>query len=156
MSHVPDIASHFQKNARKLTGQRQAILNLLQTQPHPLTPREIQARLTQGDCNLATIYRAMHLLKEMGLIHRYDFGDGIARYELAGMDCSSHHHHLICTQCATIVEINTCFPPEWEAKIAQEHGFRKITHKLEFFGLCPACTRCPKHDGKREFEEKGD
>ena len=37
------------------------------------------------------------------------------------------------------IEIEECFPRELEEKIAAGHGFKSITHKLEFFGVCPAC-----------------
>jgi Fe2+ or Zn2+ uptake regulation protein len=37
------------------------------------------------------------------------------------------------------VEIDECFPDEIEKRIAQANGFKAVTHKLEFFGICPDC-----------------
>ncbi|MDQ6632694.1 MAG: transcriptional repressor, partial [Verrucomicrobiota bacterium] len=129
----------LRRTSRKITRPRQAILNLLREHPHPLSNKEIFSRLAQGDCDLATIYRSMHLLESMGMVKRFDFGDGAARYELVGEDDDGHHHHLICTRCSDIVEVADCFPQELETKIARRNGFKSISHNLEFFGLCPRC-----------------
>ena len=47
--------------------------------------------------------------------------------------------HLVCVRCSQIVEIEDCFPAELEERIAVRNGFAGITHKLEFFGICPQC-----------------
>ena len=125
--------------SRKITGPRQAILDLLRRESHPLTNREILGHLGHEECDLATIYRNMHLLGAMGLVRKYDFGDGVARFELVRGDGEAHHHHLICTACAAVVEIDECFPTALEQTIAAHSGFSKLTHKLEFFGVCPKC-----------------
>jgi Fur family ferric uptake transcriptional regulator len=124
----------------KITGPRAAILEVLRQHPHPLTNREIFAALHNGDCDLATIYRSMHLLEKMGMVKRFDFGDGTARFELVGEN-DSHHHHLVCTSCSEVVEIEECFPEKMEKQIATKNGFKAVTHKLEFFGICPECQR---------------
>ena len=81
----------------------------------------------------------MHLLENVGLVQRFDFGDGVARFELVGAHKSGHHHHLVCVKCSGVIELEECFPIELEERIAQANGFKAVTHKLEFFGICPAC-----------------
>ena len=130
----------------KITGPRQAILEVLQAHPHPLTNKEILETLPDQNCDLATVYRSMHLLEKMGMVKRFDFGDGVARFELVNEGEDGHHHHLICTECAAVVEIEECFPRELEEKIAQGNGFKAITHKLEFFGICPSCQETEPPD----------
>jgi Fur family ferric uptake transcriptional regulator len=122
-----------------VTVARQAILEILRRQRHPLTNREIHAALAGRNCDLATIYRSMHLLEEMGIVKRFDFGDGVGRYELVNEGEDGHHHHLVCVRCSEIVEIEECFLRELEEAIASRNGFKSITHKLEFFGVCPRC-----------------
>ena len=139
MAPLSDLTERLQQKTRKITGPREAILDLLRRHSHPLSNREIWEALQPGPCNLATIYRAMHLLETMGMVKRFDFGDGIARFELLRAGDDGHHHHLICTGCAQVVEIEDCFPVELEQRIAARNGFQRITHKLEFFGLCPNC-----------------
>lgn len=83
----------------------------------------------------------MHLLEEMGMVKRFDFGDRAARFELVGEDNDGHHHHLVCTRCTEVVEIEECSIHELEEQIAARNGFATVTHKLEFFGICPRCQR---------------
>jgi Fur family transcriptional regulator, ferric uptake regulator len=133
------LTGRLRQGARKITGPRAAILEILRQRPHPLTNRDIFAALPAGQCNLATIYRAMHLLEEMGMVKRFDFGDGAARFELMEEGDDGHHHHLVCTRCAEVIEIEECFSEAVEKRIAAANGFKGVTHKLEFFGICPAC-----------------
>jgi Fur family ferric uptake transcriptional regulator len=136
---LAELAERLRRESRKLTGPRQAILEVLRQQSHPLSNKEILACLPDRICDLATIYRSMHLLETMGMVKRYDLGDGAARFELLSEGDDGHHHHLVCTRCAGVVEIEECFTSELQESIAARSGFREITHKLEFFGLCPAC-----------------
>ena len=140
-AELPELAERLRRKSHKLTGPRQAILALLHHEAHPLSSKEIFERLSKGDSNLVTIYRSLHLLEKMGMVKRFDFGDGVARYELISPDHDDHHHHLICTRCSSVVEIEACFPGEWEQQIAKDHGFKGVTHRLEFFGICPRCSK---------------
>jgi len=133
------LTGRLRDKSRKITGPRAAILEILRQHPHPFTNKEILAGLPKGQCDLATVYRSMHLLEKMGMVKRFDFGDGVARFELVGEGDDGHHHHLVCTQCAEVVEIDDCFTAEVEQRIAAANGFKAVTHKLEFFGICPEC-----------------
>src|SRR5271170_7182736 len=133
------LKNRLRGQSRKITGPRAAILEILRKHPHPLTNREILAALPKRGCNLATIYRSMHLLEQMGMVKRFDFGDGAARFELIAPDNDGHHHHLVCTKCSGVVEIQECFTGEIERRIAAANGFQAVTHRLEFFGVCPDC-----------------
>jgi Fur family transcriptional regulator, ferric uptake regulator len=133
------LTGRLRGHSRKITGPRAAILEILRQHRHPLTNREIFAALPKSGCDLATIYRSMHLLEKMGMVKRFDFGDGAARFELIAAGHDGHHHHLICTKCSEVVEIQECFPDEIQRRIAAANGFKAVTHKLEFFGLCPDC-----------------
>jgi Fur family transcriptional regulator, ferric uptake regulator len=135
---LPALADRLRRQSRKITGPRKAILELLRRQAHPLTTREIRAAMS-GRCDLATVYRSMHLLEELRMVKQYDFGDGTARWELVGEENDGHHHHLVCTRCAEVVEIEECFSDEIERRIAARNGFQSVTHRLEFFGICPEC-----------------
>jgi Fur family ferric uptake transcriptional regulator len=134
-----DLTDCLRQKARRITGPRLAILRLLAERHSPMSSKDLFARLDNGGCNLATIYRSLHLLEDLGLVKRFDFGDNIARYELVTSEADEHHHHLVCTECSGVVEIDDCFPEELERKISRRNGFKSVTHKLEFFGVCPRC-----------------
>jgi Fur family ferric uptake transcriptional regulator len=136
---LTELTAKLRQHARKITAPRQAILDVLRRHQHPLTNKEIHEALGKDGCDLATVYRNLHTLEEMGLVRRFDFGDGTARFELLPEGDDGHHHHLICTQCAHIVEVDDCFPPVLEETLARRHGFSGITPRLEVFGLCAKC-----------------
>jgi len=136
---LQDLAQRLRRQSRKVTPPRRAVLDLLGRSAHPLTTKEIFVALPKNECDLATVYRSMRLLEEMGMVKRFDFGDGTARFELIEEGDDGHHHHLVCTRCSEIVELKDCSLLDLEERIAAGNGFKAVTHKLEFFGLCPEC-----------------
>lgn len=138
---LPDLTARLRRHSRKVTGPRQVILEVLRREGHPMSIKEIFVSLPAGECDLATVYRSMHLLENMAMVKRFDFGDGTARFELLREGDDGHHHHLVCTQCSEVIEIEECFTRELEQKIAARSGFKGVTHKLEFFGVCPECQK---------------
>jgi Fur family ferric uptake transcriptional regulator len=122
-----------------VTGPRLAILRILREHRRPLSNKEILALLPPGYCDLATVYRSMHLLRGLRLVQRYDLGDGVARHELLDEGDDGHHHHLICLQCAQVVEIDCCLMAEVERELTRHSGYRALLHRLEFTGICPDC-----------------
>jgi len=137
---LADLTAQLRHGSRRVTGARQAIIEALRKERRPMTVREISEALRGVRCDLVTVYRSMGMLEELKLVQRFDFGDGVARFELIGEHGHGHHHHhLVCKRCTRIVEIEDCFPEELERSIALRNGFKSVTHRLEFFGVCPDC-----------------
>jgi len=136
---LAELTDQLRRSARKITAPRQAILEVLRRHQHPLTNKEIHLALGKEECDLATVYRNLRTLEGMRMVVRFDFGDGVARYELAGAGEEGHHHHLVCTHCTRVVELTECLPRQMEQEIAERHGFSQVTHRLEFFGVCNRC-----------------
>jgi Fur family ferric uptake transcriptional regulator len=87
----------------------------------------------------ATVYRTMKLLVESGLVAAREFhGEGFARYEVETPH--EHHDHLICTGCGSIVEFEDDAIEELQERVCARHGYRMQRHRLELYGLCPACA----------------
>jgi Fur family transcriptional regulator, ferric uptake regulator len=147
-SDLSDLTTRLRQRDRKLTGPRQAVLEVLRRHAHPLTVGEVFSALRPEPCDLATVYRSMNLLESLRIVKRFDFGDGVARFELLAEGDDGHHHHLVCVQCAQVVEIEECSMCELEERIASRNGFTGVTHRLEFFGVCPACQ--PGGPGEKE------
>jgi Fur family ferric uptake transcriptional regulator len=134
-----DLTGRLRRRDVKLTRPRRAVLATLQTQHRPLAIKEIFAALRPGECDLASVYRSIRALESAGVVKAFQFGDGVQRYELLAEGDDGHHHHLICTRCANVTEIGECELREIELRLAASKGFRAVTHRLEFFGICPAC-----------------
>lgn len=84
----------------------------------------------------ATVYRSVEMLVNMGLLDRIEFADGTHHYRV----CSSeHHHHLTCTQCHRVVEVDVCLPVDQLAAISNQTNFDIEGHSLTLFGRCEDC-----------------
>jgi len=136
--NLQQLTARLRKRNRRVTAPRQAVLDVLRGEAHPQTIRQIHAALPEA-CDLSTVYRTLELLESMGMVKRFDFGDCTARYELLHDGDDGHHHHLICRQCRNVVELHACFPDTLQQRIAAEHGYRDVSHQLEFSGTCPEC-----------------
>ncbi len=128
------------------TTQREAIVDqFFRTQDH-ISIDELLARVRKRHQRVgyATVYRTLKLLVESGLAMERQFGDGQARFEVAG----EHHDHLICTKCGLILEFEDDEIERLQEKIAQRlGGFAVIRHRHELYALCPKARgldeRCP-------------
>ncbi len=118
----------------KMTGQRRIIARVLsEATDHP-DVEQVYRRAVQLDLriSIATVYRTVRLFEEANILERHDFGDGRSRYEEA---TDEHHDHLIDIQTGRVTEFRN---PEIEAlqrKIAEQHGFKLVGHRLELFGV---------------------
>lgn len=131
--------TRLRRESKKLTGARREILRVLEKESRPLTNKEIFQLLPQGRCDLATVYRSIQLLKELGMVKKFVFGDGSARFAFISEGGDAHRHHLVCTRCQKIEEIGECIVRELEERVVARSNFKAVTHRLEFFGVCPAC-----------------
>ncbi|MBV9691706.1 MAG: transcriptional repressor [Ktedonobacteraceae bacterium] len=84
----------------------------------------------------ATVYRALEKLVNMGLLGRIEFADGTHHYRVCG---DRHHHHLTCTQCHCVVEVDVCLPEDQFTAIGNQTKFDIEGHSLALFGRCEDC-----------------
>lgn len=142
---VPEWKDRLRGQAGRVTRSRQMVLDTLRRLQRPTTPKQIAEALPKASCDLATVYRSLTLFEEMGVVRRVDFGDRQARFEIADADPDGHHHHhLVCRECERIVKLDDCILADLEARLAREHGFVEIMHRLEFFGVCSTCQEARK------------
>ncbi|MTI93970.1 MAG: transcriptional repressor [Firmicutes bacterium] len=124
----------------KWTEPRSEIISLLSEQTDAHVSAEELYELLQKkrpDIGLATVYRTLDLLAELGFAHKLNFGDGCSRYEVA--DSSHHHHHLICSACGKVEEVPMDLLEQLEQEIESEYNFEIHGHHLKFFGRCGQC-----------------
>ena len=131
----------------RLTRPRQAILNILNRTSRHLSAEDIYIGVHRAYSNvgLATIYRNLELLAQMGLVLKFDFGDKKSRYELTRDPEKIHHHHLICKNCNKVIDYSESIDDEKEflkrreKNLAKEYDFKIEGHFIDFFGLCNKC-----------------
>ncbi|AOG09218.1 MULTISPECIES: Fur family transcriptional regulator [Rhizobium/Agrobacterium group] len=118
----------------RMTEQRRVIARILEESDDHPDVEELYRRSSKIDAkiSISTVYRTVKLFEDAGIIERHDFRDGRSRYETVPEE---HHDHLIDLKTGTVVEFHS---PEIEAlqeRIAREHGFRLVGHRLELYGI---------------------
>lgn len=84
---------------------------------------------------IASVFRTVKLLTELGLLQRVHTSDGCHRYELI----RGHNHQLVCRCCDRTIEFEGCDFSELTGFLEKQTGFKLEGHWMEFFGLCPTC-----------------
>ncbi|CCF17752.1 MULTISPECIES: Fur family transcriptional regulator [Pseudorhizobium] len=118
----------------RMTEQRRVIARILQESDDHPDVEELYRRSSTVDprISLSTVYRTVKLFEDEGIIEKHDFRDGRARYETVPEE---HHDHMIDVETGSVIEFHS---PEIEAlqeRIAREHGFRLVGHRLELYGV---------------------
>ena len=127
-------------SGRRAGGAREAVVGLLGRQACCLSAQEIADRLRESgnDVGIASVYRAIDLLHELGLVQRVELGEGPARYEPM-VPGGEHHHHAVCDVCGRV----TPFEDErLERQLEQLAG--RLEHSMHGHDLIihGACSRC--------------
>lgn len=132
----------LKKKGYKLTPQRRAIVDtIVESEGKHLTAEEIydEVKLNCPEIGLATVYRTILLLEEIGIVSRLHLNDGCSRYELVHSDEKHRHHHLICNNCNAVIEVEDDLLDELENEIKTKYGFRIVDHSVKFYGYCKQC-----------------
>jgi len=141
---LKDLREKLSERGYKMTPQRKEILKIFveNSDGHHMSAEDVYEILQRegSEIGLATVYRALDLLSELGILVQIDFGDGCARYELNTADPNvHHHHHLICLKCRKVIEFEDDLLDDLEADIAKKSGFQILNHQVKFFGYCKDC-----------------
>ncbi|MBN2322474.1 MAG: transcriptional repressor [Spirochaetes bacterium] len=132
----------------RITVPRQVILDVLHSREGHLSAEDIyiEVRKEYPQIGLTTVYRTLELLVRMGIVFKFDFGDGRSRYELSeGPEGFRHHHHLVCSVCGRVIDYSEYLDSEQqlldktEAGLSEKYGFKITNHLIRFYGLCDRC-----------------
>ncbi|MGN0171082.1 MAG: transcriptional repressor [Lachnospiraceae bacterium] len=122
----------------KNSKQREAIRTvLMETKSHPSAETVYQMlKATYPNISLATVYRNLNLLTELGEITKVSGTTGSDRFD----GNVNPHIHFFCTDCNTILDLPSPENDTDQVAIMQETFSGKITgHVTNYYGLCPDC-----------------
>ncbi len=120
---------------------RSAVVELLGRHGGCLTADEVAGRLREDgrQVGAASVYRALGLLTDLGLLQRAPLGDGPVRYELVRPD-ADHHHHLVCDRCGRTSTFEDTTLEEAIEGLAERVDYAVEAHDVTLRGACPQCA----------------
>lgn len=135
------LASHIARAGLKHSRPRDSVVDAFLSSRSHISAEELTAMVRGSAPRIGstTVYRALKLLVDSGVAAIHRFGDGQARYERV-LD-ETHHDHLICKECGTIVEFENLEIEELQVEVARRLGFEVTGHRLEIVGRCSTCAR---------------
>jgi Fur family transcriptional regulator, ferric uptake regulator len=120
------------------TEPRRALAELIANREGHFTASELvhEARVRRLGVGRATVFRTLDALEALGAVERLDLPSGDHAYVVCQR---AHHHHIVCSNCGRTSEIDDGGLRVVVNEIARRTGYRVDDHRLELFGLCPAC-----------------
>jgi Fur family ferric uptake transcriptional regulator len=135
-----DILRTLDEAGQRLTEPRRTVASAIEARAGHFTAAALlaDARSRQPGIGRATVFRALDLFMDLGIVERIDLPTG----EHAYVSCQpEHHHHVVCSRCGRTTEIDDRGVRAVSKKIARRTGYRIESHRLELYGTCPTCRR---------------
>jgi Fe2+ or Zn2+ uptake regulation protein len=125
-------------SGRRLTRQRRLVLQVLEESGEHLDAEGLhdQAKSLDPNISLATVYRTLAVLKEMGLVEEHRLGEGHAHFEATR---STPHYHFTCSACGRVIEFDAPQVAEVLQRLSKQKGLLVTGAHLLVTGRCARC-----------------
>jgi Fe2+ or Zn2+ uptake regulation protein len=122
----------------RVSAARRLVLEALYGAPGPITADQIAnglaGRLPRSD--LASVYRNLETLEEVGLVRHFHLGHGPGLYAPAGR---GEREYLVCESCGTITAVEPDEMNPIRALIQKRFGYEVRFSHFPILGRCPDC-----------------
>ncbi len=132
-----DVREKFRRSGYTLTSQRRAVLDALKDfRGHP-SAEEVYLAVKKRNPKVAlgTVYQALSVLEEIGLIEAKRWSETPARYDMN----TEPHYDIRCTKCGAVAEIPDVQFEDFAARIRENTPYEVTNTSLVVEGVCPAC-----------------
>lgn len=140
---MDSITTLLRNKGFKVTPQRLAIYKVLvNTRTHPSAEmifNDLQP--VYPTMSLATVYKTIEILQELGLVQRLNVGEDSFRYDAI----VNNHPHVRCMGCGRVDDLGEVDCQEFVKSIDEATSYKITGQQFYFFGYCPACQRQKKH-----------
>ncbi|HMM21984.1 MAG TPA: Fur family transcriptional regulator [Selenomonadales bacterium] len=121
----------------KVTPQRLAIYQVLaNSRAHPSAEMIFsQLQPAYPTMSLATVYKTVEILREIGLIQILNTGEDSFRYDAD----TSMHSHIRCLECGRVDDLYDVESAGFVKDVAKKTPYRLTGQQFYFYGICPAC-----------------
>ena len=125
-------------SGQRVTSQRRLLLDLLRHSEGHLDADELYrlAKEREPRISLSTVYRALSLFKELGLVEERHFADEHHHYEVKR---KREHHHLVCLGCGKVVEFQSPLTKRIKEDVSLRSGFEILNASVSLEGYCERC-----------------
>lgn len=137
------VLEQLRKNGFRITRVRRALTDIFLSAKRPLSAENVLLLLKKRriSVNKTTVYRELDFLQEQELLQKLQLKGPKHYYEWR----KSHHHHVVCRECFSAQDVDVealeKLLPRLERHLTRKTRFTRLTHSLEFFGLCRPCSR---------------
>ena len=137
---ISGITARLRERGYRLTPQRLMILAAIESSRDHISAEEIYAPVAAKypHVNISTVYRTLELLKKLGMVYEINLGEGRIRYHA---EESGHHHHLVCQQCGTVIDIDEAALSSLRDILMRDYHFQAELRHVGVFGICENCRR---------------
>jgi Fur family peroxide stress response transcriptional regulator len=151
---VQQVVNSMREAGHRVTPQRLAILReLAGSTSHPSVETVYAAvKPDFPTTSLATVYKTVALLKELGEAIEIGFGDGSNRYDVR---MPEPHPHLVCIQCRRIIDADLEPLSHLTESLSRSTGFEILSHRVDFYGVCPECRKAADNRSGAIAKQRG-
>ena len=131
-------ADRLSAAGERVTRQRLLIANALAAAGRRLTAEQLYRNLRRVEPGIgrATVFRTLETLVDAGVARRLELDGHVYAYVACLPD---HHHHLACTRCGRVEEIDEAYVTPIAQRLAADLGFEIDDARLDFYGRCATC-----------------
>jgi len=122
----------------RVTRQRLLVANALAAAGRQLTAEQLYRSLGRREAGIgrATIFRTLETLVDAGVARRLELEGHVYAYVAC---LPAHHHHIACTRCGRVEEIEEAYVTPITERLAHDMGFEIDDARLDFYGRCATC-----------------
>ena len=137
-SHGMDASELIRRAWLRVTEPRRAVVEALRISPHASADRVFQLVTSSvPQTSLQSVYNALGDFADAGLVRRIEPAGRPGLFELRVDD---NHHHVICTECGAVADIDCAVGEAPCLTPSETHGFAVHTAEVTYWGVCPDCA----------------
>lgn len=132
-----EIRERFRRSGYTLTSQRKAVLEALgESRGHP-SAEDVYLMVKRKNPRVAlgTVYQALSVLEEIGVIGAKHWAESPTRYDLN----VEPHLDIRCTGCGAVSEVPGVEVGDLEERVREATPYEVTRAAVVVEGLCPAC-----------------
>ena len=138
LDHAAAPAELIKAAGLRITDSRKAVVEALRAHPHASADELFQqVTIAVPQTSLQSVYNALTDFVEAGLVRRIEPAGRPGLFELRVDD---NHHHLICSECGAVHDVDCAHGAAPCMQPADAHGFAIAEAEVTFWGICPPCA----------------